>query len=62
MQKHVKTEELERSAKLHTDALLDEALAATFPASDPPSMIGVVDGVRADIPPHGKPKAAAAKK
>lgn len=61
MQKHVKTEELDRSAKLHADRLLDEALAETFPASDPPAMIGVVDGVRANIPPHGEPRAAAKK-
>jgi hypothetical protein len=62
MQKHVKIEELDRSAKLHTDTLLDEALAETFPASDPPSMIGVVGGVKADLLPHGKSKAAAARK
>ena len=33
----------------HTDELLDAALMDTFPASDPPAMLGV-DGVKADIP------------
>ena len=61
MQKHVKISELERSEKAHAEALLDEALKETFPASDPPAMIAVVDGVKADIPPHGKPRAAARK-
>jgi hypothetical protein len=62
MQKHVKTDELDRSAKLRIETLLDEALAETFPASDPPAMIAVVGGVKADFPPHDKPKAAAARK
>ena len=60
MQKHMKTDELDRREKAHIDALLDEALKETFPASDPPAMIGV-GGVKAD-PPHGETRAAAAKK
>ena len=60
MPKHVKTGELDQSEKSHIDALLDEALKETFPASDPPAMIGV-GGVKAD-PPHGEPETAAAKK
>jgi hypothetical protein len=36
-------------AQRHADELLDEALMETFPASDPPAMLGV-DGVKADIP------------
>jgi hypothetical protein len=61
MPKQVKRDERERSEKAHTDALLDEALAETFPASDPPAMLGV-DGVKADMPPPGKPKGDAIKK
>jgi len=61
MQKHVKTDELDRSEKSRIDALLDEALKETFPASDPLAMIGV-DGVRADISLLGKSKGNAGKK
>ena len=39
----------DQRAERHVDELLDEALMETFPASDPPAMIGV-DGVKADIP------------
>jgi hypothetical protein len=60
MPKHVKTDEASPGEKKHLDALLDEALKETFPASDPPAMIGV-GGEKAD-PPHGEPRAAAAKK
>jgi len=60
MPKRVKTGELDRSEKSHIDALLDEALKETFPASDPPAMISV-GGLKAD-PPHGEPRVAAAKK
>ena len=60
MPKRVKMGEPDRSEKSHIDALLDEALEETFPASDPPAMIGV-GGLKAD-PPHGAPRLAAAKK
>ena len=59
MRKHVKSDESNPDEKINLDALLDEALKETFPASDPPAMLGV-GGVKAD-PPHGGPRAAAAK-
>jgi hypothetical protein len=43
------TAALDERAQRHADELLDEALMETFPASDPPAMLGV-DGVKADIP------------
>jgi hypothetical protein len=48
MDKRGATSSDERAAR-HADELLDEALMDTFPASDPPAMLGV-DGVKADIP------------
>jgi hypothetical protein len=41
--------------KRHIDKLLDEALAETFPASDPPAMIGS-DGVKVGAGPKAKPE------
>jgi hypothetical protein len=61
MPKHPKTGEPDQSEKSRIDALLDEALKETFPASDPPAMT-VVDGVKADISLLGKSKGSAGKK
>lgn len=55
MPKHLKADEPDLREKTNLDALLDEALKETFPASDPPAMLGV-GGVKAD-PPHGGPRA-----
>ena len=41
--------------KRHIDKLLDEALEETFPASDPPAMIGS-DGVKVGAGPKAKPE------
>ena len=55
MPKHPKTDEPGQGEGSRTDAFLDEALKATFPASDPLA-VSVVDGVKADAPPLAKPK------
>lgn len=62
MQKHVKPDTLERSDRLHAEALLDEALNETFPASDPPAMISGIDGVKAGVAPRQKPRIIAPAK
>jgi len=62
MPKHPMTGEPNQAEKSHTDALLDEALKETFPASDPVAITSSIDGVRADVPPHGKPKGSPVKK
>ncbi len=41
--------------KRHIDKLLDEALEETFPASDPPAMIGS-DGVKVGAGPKARPE------
>lgn len=61
MPKHPKTDEPDQDEKSRIDALLDEALKDTFPASDPFAMTGI-HGVKADLPPHGKLKNPAAGK
>jgi hypothetical protein len=61
MPKHPKTGEPDPIEKSHTDALLDEALKETFPASDPVAITSSVDGVKA-VPPHGKLMGGPAKK
>ena len=61
MPKHPKTGETDQSEKSRVDKRLDDALKATFPASDLVAISGV-DGVEADVPPHNKPKGAAEKK
>lgn len=61
MPKHPKTDEHDQNEKSHADALLDEVLKQTFPASDPSAMTGV-DGVKADISSLRKSRGSAGKK
>jgi len=54
MPKHPKPVDPEEGEKRHLDELLDEALEETFPASDPPAMIGI-DGVKVGAKPKPRP-------
>lgn len=53
--KAVDPDQTGRDEKRHIDELLDEALEETFPASDPPAMIGT-DGVKVGAGPKAKPE------
>ena len=55
MPKHPKPVDADESEKRHVDELLDGALEETFPASDPPAMIGT-DGVKVGAGPKAKPE------
>ncbi len=55
MPKHPKPTDPDQAEKRHLDELLDEALAETFPASDPPAIIGI-DGVKIGVRPKTRPE------
>lgn len=61
MQKQPKPADAEEREKRRMDALVDEALKETFPASDPSAMT-IVEGVKIGARPKGKHRNGAGQK